>query len=42
MRRFTYQLTTDFTSTCPQTEVKDYLASLEVMCGQHVESSVRC
>ena len=37
-----YQPSARHISTCPQTEVKDHLSSLEVTCCQHAEASNRC
>ena len=37
-----YQLTAGLTSIFSQIDMKDCLASLGVICGQHVESPSRC
>ena len=39
LRALAYQPTSGLTSTCPQIEVKYNPTSLEMTCGQHVESS---
>lgn len=42
LRTRAYLETVGLTSTYPQTEMKNLLASLEVMCGKHVESPRHC
>ena len=37
LRVLAYELTAGLTSTCLPTKVKDHLANLGLMCGQHVE-----